>query len=125
MKPKRFLRRQIITLAGILLLMALIMDFNARMEKLDKLKEKAATVYAQATQVSLTHIALQTSIAEVRTDEFTEQWGNENPGFVKPGDHPIHPEGDATSPPTPTPQPTPTPAPKSNWQLWWELFFGP
>jgi len=125
MKPRLFPLKQILFIAGILVLMALVMDFNARMEKLDKLKEKSATVSARATEVSLTHIALQTAIAEAGSDEFTEQWGNENPGFIKPGDHPVHPQGDGTPPLTPTPSPSPAPTPMSNWQIWWNLFFGP
>jgi hypothetical protein len=117
--------RKILFIAGLLVLMVLVMDFNARMEKLDALREKAATVQAEATQVSLTQIALQTQIAEVNSDEFTNQWGNENPMYIMPGDHPLRPQGngDIVASPTPTPSPSPTPLP--NWKIWWDLFFGP
>ena len=125
MKSWRFPLKQFLFIAGILLLMILVMDFNVRMEKLDALKEKSASVYAQATEVSLTHVALQTQIAEAKSDDFTEQYGNANPGLAKPEDHPVRPIGDGNAIPTPTPSPTPTPTPQSNWQIWWELFFGP
>ena len=108
---------------GLLLAVVLLIDFNRRMEELDRLTAKLEAVHAEGTAVMQTQVALLAQVAYATSDEAVEQWAYENK-WVRVGEHPVElvPAGNATSTPNSLPA-TPVENPP-NWHIWWELFFG-
>ncbi len=106
------------------ILLAMVMNFNSRMEELTRLQNDAATVRAEATGVMITQIALQTQVAEATSVSSVEEYAREQARMAQPGDKVIIPLPQPGI--TPTPAPTPTPAYKdlSNWEIWMIFLFG-
>lgn len=115
--------RNLLIVLGLLLAVFLLIDFNSRMEELNRLNTNLQAVRAEGTSVMQTQVSLVTQVAYATSDNAVEQWAYENK-WVRVGEHPIElvPAGIAT----PTPLPVVTPAVQSipNWRIWWELFFG-
>ena len=110
--------------AGILVLILMVLDFNARLETLNVLRKQAALVSTQATQAMQTQIALQTQVAYASSDQVVHEWARTEGHYIQSGDQPVVPvdvPGEASEViASPTPLPTPLP----NWQIWRNLFFG-
>ncbi len=116
--------RRVALVAGLLFLVVLIVDFNSRLEELDRLNRQAEIVRAEATQVSLTKVAYETLVANANSDQVVEEDARSNGGMIREGDRLVVVLGDESAPPLDAPAPTPIPTPKENWQLWWDLYFG-
>jgi len=115
--------RRVVFLVAVGFLALVILDLNARLEGLNGLKNERDIVAAQATQAVQTHEALQTQVAYSSSDQAAEDYARDN-GMIRDGEIPVVPVGDAHPTPTPYHSPTPTPAPMTNWEIWWNLFFG-
>lgn len=123
MKFRQNYFKELAIIAGVVLLVFLMMDYNTRLDKLNQLNEKALTVRAEATKVSHTQVALQTQIAEATSDSVTEREARNN-GEIQEGDQRIVPLP-SDGPPLPdTYTPTLVPERVKKWQVWMELFFG-
>jgi hypothetical protein len=120
MKPRW---QNILIVAGLFIAVVMLVDFNRRMEELNRLTTKLAAVNAQGTTVMQTQEALVTQVAYATSDQAVEQWAYENK-WVRVGEHPIElvPAGNTT--PTPEPQLVTQAQSPPNWQTWWKLFFG-
>lgn len=116
--------RRVAVFAGILVIILMIMDFNARLENLDRLKKQAQVMSVQATQVAQTQAALETQVAYAASDQAVQDWARSEGHYVQPGDQPVVPVGPPDSTPVQSESPTPTSTPMPNWQVWWQLFFG-
>ena len=116
--------RRVGLVAGILFLVVLIVDFNARLEKLDRLNRQAEITRLEATQAGMTKIAYETQIANATSGQLIEEEARSNAGMIQEGDHPVVVLGDKGEVPLAIPEPTPSPTPKPKWQLWWDLYFG-
>ncbi len=116
--------RRVAIFFGILVLILMVMDFNSRVEELDQLKKQANVLSTQATQVAQTQEALQTQVAYAGSDSAVQDWARGEGHDVLPGDQPVVPVGQPGATPIQNSIPTPTPTPMSNWQIWWNLFFG-
>lgn len=116
--------RRALVLLGIFVLVLMVMDFNARLEELERLKKQARVIRTQATQAMQTQIALQTRVAYATSDRAVEDWARSEGHYVLPGDQLVIPLGPPGVIPPPSAEPTLTPTPFSNWQIWWNLFFG-
>lgn len=116
--------RRVAVFAGILILILMVMDFNARLENLDRLKKQALIMSVQATQVQQTQVALETQVAYAGSDQAVQDWARSEGHYVQPGDQPVVPVGQAGAAPIQSEPPTPTSTPMPNWQIWWQLFFG-
>jgi len=116
--------RRVALVAGLLFLVVVIVDFNSRLEELDRLNRQAEIVRAEATQVSLTKVAYETLVANANSDQVVEEDARSNGGMIREGDRLVVVLGDESAPPLDAPEPTPIPIPKENWQLWWDLYFG-
>ncbi|HEX2697505.1 MAG TPA: hypothetical protein VHM28_07320, partial [Anaerolineales bacterium] len=66
--------RRVAVFGGVLLLILMVMDFNARLENLDRLKKQAGVISVQATQVAQTQVALQTQVAYAGSDQAVQDW---------------------------------------------------
>ena len=116
--------RRVFTIAGILVLVLMVIDFNRRLEALNILNKQADQVRVQATQAMQTQIALETQVAYASSDAAVEEWARSEGHFVQDGDLPVVPIGQPGSGLTQSAEPTPVPTPMPNWQVWWDLFFG-
>jgi cell division protein FtsB len=116
--------RRVALVAGVLFLVVLIVDFNARLEELDRLNRQVEITRLEATQAGATKIAYETQIANATSGQIIEEEARSNAGMIREGDHPVVILGDGSETPPEIPEPSPVPTPKPNWQLWWDLYFG-
>ena len=119
----KFKWRNILVVLGLFLAVVLLIDFNRRMEELGSLTTNLQAVQAEGTAVLQTQEALMTQVAYATADGAVEQWAYTNK-WVRVGEHPVQlePSGEVT--PTPVPSPVIETETQTNWQIWWELFFG-
>ena len=116
--------RRVAVLIGILVLILMAMDFNARMETLNLLRKQEKVVSTQATQVMQTQAALQTQVGYASSDQVVHEWARAEGHYIQSGDQPVVPvEVPGDAPPV-IESPTAVPTPVANWQVWWNLFFG-
>jgi len=115
--------REILIIVGVILLMIVMMDYNARLEKLNELNEKVLTVRAEATMVMQTQVVLRTAIAEATSETVTEREARNN-GEIQEGDQLIVPLPVAGEPLLDASTPYRPPQAVQKWQVWAELFFG-
>lgn len=115
--------KQIAIALGIVLLVGFVMSYNTRLEELNHLTQKVATVRVQATQSIHTQIALQTKIAEATSESVTEHEVREK-GEILEGDQRIVLIPEPGAPPLELTVPAPPTERIKKWQVWVELFFG-
>jgi hypothetical protein len=115
--------RNILIVVGLLLAVVLLVDFNRRMEELNRLNAKLLSVRSEGTAVMQTQIALVTQVAYATSDAAVEEWAYDSK-WVRVGEHPVDlvPAGNIT--PSPVPPPVTQVQNQPNWRIWWELFFG-
>ena len=116
--------RRIGIFIGILVLILMVMDFNARLETLNLLRREQAVVSGHATEAVQTQGALQTQVAYASSDEVVNEWARTEGHYAQSGDQPVVPVGVPGEAPAALESPTPAPTPIPNWQVWWDLFFG-
>ena len=119
----RFNWRTLLIFLGLVVAIVLLIDFNRRMEELNRLTTKLEAVRAEATTVMQTQAALVTKVAYATSDKAVEEWAYQNK-WVRVDEHPIElvPAGGATV--TPAPQPVVQTEEMPNWRVWVDLFFG-
>jgi hypothetical protein len=116
--------RRVLVFAGIFALMLMVIDFNTRLENLNRLNDQREVIRAQATQSMQTQVALQTQVSYANSDQAVEDWARTEGHYEQPGDQPVVPLGQPGSEPVISSTPTPIPTPMPNWEIWQELFFG-
>jgi hypothetical protein len=115
--------RRVAVFAGIFILVLVLIEFNSRLEELNRLSDQREEVRAAATQAMQTQLALQTQVAYAGSTAAVEEWARTEGHYVQEGDQPVVPVGQPGSEPVIVRTPTPVPTPMENWQVWWELFF--
>ena len=116
--------RRVAVIIGIFVLVFIVLEFNRRLEELHLLNEQKEQVRIQATQAVQTQFVLQTAVAYANSTAAVEEWARTDGHYIKDGDLPVVPMGEAGSPPIQINTPIPTPTPMQNWEVWWQLFFG-
>ena len=119
----KFKWRNILILFGLFLATVLLVDFNRRMEELDRLTAQLNAVSTEATAVIQTQTALAGEVAYATSDAAVEEWAY-GIKLVRPGEHPVVVVPDTNITPTPEPSLVPQVEQLPNWRIWWELFFG-
>lgn len=115
--------RRVLIFAGIFILILFVIEFNSRLEELNRLTEQRDNIRALATQAMQTQIALQTQVAYAGSDDAVEEWARTEGHLMQEGDQPVIPLGMPGSDPVVVNTPQPTPTPMQNWEIWWTLFF--
>ncbi|MGA7193892.1 MAG: hypothetical protein WBW94_09690, partial [Anaerolineales bacterium] len=110
--------------AGILFIILVIIDFNNRLEDLNRLQKQDGIFQAQATQGIQTQIALQAQATYAASDQAVQDWARTEGGYAQPGDQIALPVGPTSDAPVQQSEAAPSPTPMPNWQNWWNLFFG-
>jgi cell division protein FtsB len=118
-----FNMRRVAVFAGIFVLILMVIEFNTRLEELNRLTGQREEVRAAATQAMQTQVALETQVAYAGSTAAVEEWARTEGHYVQDGDQPIVPVGQPGSEPVIISTPTPISTPMPNWQVWWELFF--
>jgi hypothetical protein len=120
MKPKW---RNVLIIVGLLLAVVLLVDFNRRMEELDRLTAHLDAVSAEGTAVIQTQTALAGQVAYATSDSAVREWAYDNK-MVLPNEFPVVVVPGENGSPTPEPTLVPQTEELPNWRIWWELFFG-
>lgn len=115
--------RRVATFAGIFILILFVIEFNSRLEELNRLNDQRDQMSTVATQAMQTQMALQTQVAYAGSTEAVEEWARTEGHYLQEGDQPVIPVGVPGSAPVIVNTPVPTPAPLRNWEIWWILFF--
>ena len=115
--------RRVAVFAGLLVLVLIVMDFNARLEELNLLKTQAGIVRTQATQAMQTQVVLQTQVAFASSEQIVDEWARSEAHYAQQGDQSVVPVGVSGVTPQVLESSSLQPTPKPNWQIWWELFF--
>ncbi len=115
--------RRVLTIAGIVILVLMVVDLNRRLESLNTLSKQAELRRVQATDAMQTQIALQTAVAFAASTEAVNEWARSEAGMAQEGDQMVVPLGVPGSEPVETVEPPPPPTPVPNWRVWWNLFF--
>jgi hypothetical protein len=115
--------RNILVVLGIFLAVVLLVDFNRRLEEMNRLTAQLKAVSAEATEVIQTQTALAGQVAYATSIGALEEWAYENM-MVRPGEHPVVIVPDNAATPTFQPPPASQDNAMPNWRLWKELFFG-
>lgn len=116
--------RRVATFAGIFILILLVIEFNTRLEELNRLDDQRDEIRAEATQAMQTQVALQTQVAYAGSTAAVEEWARTEGHYIQEGDQPVIPIGQPGSEPVIAETPLPVPTPMQNWETWWNLFFG-
>ncbi len=124
MKQFPFSIRRIGVIVVIVILAFMVLDFNARLEDLNRQTELVRVQRIQATQSIQTQVSLQTQVAYAQSDQAVEDYARGEAHMIKDGEIPAVPVGVPNTTPAPTNTPTPAPTPIPNWQTWWDLMFG-
>ncbi|MGA2490756.1 MAG: hypothetical protein ABSF99_11335, partial [Anaerolineales bacterium] len=80
--------RFILITLGLLLAVVLLIDFNRRMEELNRLTTNLESVHAEGTAVMQTQVALKAQVAFATSDDAVMEWAYKNK-LVRPGEHPV------------------------------------
>jgi hypothetical protein len=115
--------RNVLIVIGLFVAVVLLVDFNRRIDELDRLTTQLDAVRAEATAGIQTQTALAGQVAYATSDAAVEQWAYENK-MARPGEHPVGVVPGASVTPTPEPMAVPQAETLPNWRIWWELFFG-
>jgi cell division protein FtsB len=116
--------RRVLVMIGILALVFIVLEFNRRLEELNMLNRQNQAIQTQATAAIQTQAALQTQVAYAGSDAAVEEWARTDGHYIKDGDLPVVPVGQAGAAPIEAKTPTPVPTQPANRQVWWDLFFG-
>jgi hypothetical protein len=115
--------RRVAVFIGIFILILLVIEFNSRLEELNRLNDQREEMRTVATQAMLTQIALQTQVAFAGSTAAVEEWARREGHYVQEGDQPVVPIGQPGSEPVVVSTPLSAPTPMQNWEAWWKLFF--
>ncbi len=115
--------RRVAVFAGIFILILFVIEFNTRLEELNRLNEQRDEMRALATQSVQTQVALQTQVAYAASTDAVEEWARTDGHYLQEGDQPVIPVEIPGSVPVIVNTPIPAPTPMQNWEIWWTLFF--
>jgi cell division protein FtsB len=123
--PKiRFNDRRLLLVAGVVIVVLLMMDFNNRMTELQRLTTDRDRLTTRVVQLTQTIQVLNTKIAYATSEVAVEGWAREQGKMIKTGDVPIVPISPINATAQPTPAVKPTQHLISNWDIWVALFMG-
>lgn len=115
--------RRVAIFFGIFILILVVIEFNSRLEELNRLNDQRDEFRTMATQSIQTQMALQTQVAYASSTAAVDEWARTEGHYVMEGDQPVVPLVQPGSQPVIVPTVQPTPTPMQNWEVWWSLFF--
>jgi len=85
--------RRVLVFAGIFVLILVVIEFNTRLEELNRLDDQREEIRVAATRAMQTQLALQTQVAYAGSTLAVEQWARTEGHYVQEGDQPVIPVG--------------------------------
>lgn len=116
--------RRVLLILGVFFLTLVIVEFNSRLEELERLNRKVEVARAEATQAAFTQVALEALLEIATSDQVVEEQARNEGHMIQEGDHPVIIIGDGSETPLNNSAPILFATPKPNWQSWWDLYFG-
>ncbi|GAB4536023.1 MAG: hypothetical protein Fur0018_26550 [Anaerolineales bacterium] len=116
--------KYVLIFAGVVALLFLLSDFNARMAELNRVRQIHRQVSTQLESLEGTQAALQTQVAYATSDAAVIEHAYQDDRMVRPGDVLIVPMVPAAVTPAPTSAVVVTPRAREPWEYWFALFFG-
>lgn len=123
MKKFKIQWKQLAILGAFVVLFFLLMDFNGRINELNRLNTELSRMETQVQANISTESALQEQIQYATSDAAVNEYARNN-GLVREGEKLIVPLGNSTPVPQTILEATITPVKVSNRDIWWALFFG-
>ena len=117
------LGRRILSIAGILLLLYLVLGFSRRMAEYTRLSAQLEDESARITELAATEYSLREQIAYATSEAAVEQWARENARMAQSGDFPVIPLTPEGATPQAPEAAQPEDQPLSNWETWLQWFF--
>ena len=115
--------RRVAVFLGIFILILVVIEFNSRLEELNRLNDQRAEIRTIATQSIQTQMELQTHVAYAESTAAVDEWARTEGHYILEGDQPVIPVVQPGSEPVIIATPLPLPTPMQNWEVWWSLFF--
>jgi hypothetical protein len=115
--------RRVAVFLGIFILILVVIEFNSRLEELNRLNNQRDEVRIIATQAVQTQMSLQTQVAYAGSTAAVDEWARTEGHYALEGDQPVIPIVQPGSEPVVVATPVPLPTPMQNWEVWWSLFF--
>lgn len=115
--------KQLAVLGAFIVLFFLLMDFNGRINELNRLNNELARMETQVQASKSTKGALEDQIQYATSEAAVNEYAR-NSGMIREGEKLVVPLGDSTPSPSSAAVPTPTPIKVTNQDIWWALFFG-
>jgi hypothetical protein len=115
--------RRVAVFLGIFILILVVIEFNSRLDELNRLNDQRDEIRTMATQAIQTQMALQTQVAYAGSTAAVDEWARTEGHYVLEGDQPVIPVVQPGSEPVIIATPVPLPTPMQNWEVWWSLFF--
>jgi len=115
--------RRVAVFLGVFMLIVVVIEFNSRLEELNRLNDQRDEIRAIATQSIQTQMALQTQVAFAGSTAAVDEWARTEGHYILEGDQPVIPVVQPGSEPVIIATPLPLPTPMQNWEVWWSLFF--
>lgn len=117
--------RKIILVIGVLILVVVIVRFQQRISEMNLLESKRNLIQTEEAHVMQTQESLIADLAYVNSDDAVKAWAYGEGRWYLPNETPIIivPIGTPTS--IPDTNEISSVKTVENWQVWWELFFGP
>jgi cell division protein FtsB len=116
--------RSFIVVAGIVLLIIMVLNFNQRMTEMMQATTERDKLATQAASLKATESVLEAELNFVNSNQSVERWAREDGHMVKSGDHAIIMLPDTNATPEPAPIVIPQQKELSNPEVWDILFFG-
>jgi len=115
--------KQLAVFGGFIVLFFLLMDFNSRINELNRLNTQLSGMKTDVAASKATQSGLQEQIAYATSDAAVNEYARNN-GMVREGEKLVVPIPNDTPMPQQAVEPTPTTIKVTNQEIWWALFFG-
>jgi len=117
----KFLRgwpKRIMTLVGMIILLVMVMDLNARMVHMYRLRGERDKELARVEELETTEAELDLKIEYAKSDDIVAQWAREQNWMQREGDFVIALIGTGDPPPEVITEPFQSTPDLENWEAW-------
>lgn len=115
---------QVLFVLGVIISLWVIIDFNRRIQTEQRIATEANQMRAEVTALAATKAALTAELAVVSSDGYVAQWAHSEGRYVQPGEVLVVPLAAKGAVVTPASASASQTAPPSNFEIWWDVFFG-
>jgi len=116
---------QVLFVLGVIISLWVIIDFNRRIQAEQRIAAEASQLRVEVTALTATKAALTSELAVVSSDGYVARWAHSEGRYVQPSEVLVVPlaakDAANTAPVAALAAQT---APLSNFEIWWDVFFG-